>query len=469
MMRRSARTGVVLLGVTLSALAVAVFLVSCTPAPGNRGEPTASSTVPSGPNILVIVTDDQRQGLGVMKKTREIFRRGGTDFTNAFVSDPLCCPSRASIFTGQYPHNHHVENEEQALRLDQASTVQRFLQGAGYLNGIFGKYLNSWDLTRPPPFFDKWAIFKFSQNGYRGGPWNVDGDVTGVSEYSTSYISHRAQAFVRQAHLSSAGRPWFLYLAPAAPHAPYTPEGKYSHARVPVWHGNPATRERDRSDKPPFVRDKHKTLRRGNTIRRKQFRTLMSVDDMVGKIFAELRQLGEASNTLAIFTSDNGWAWGEHGVSRKLLPYTPSVKVPLLARWPGHIAANQSDHRLISNVDIAPTILDAAGLSADPRYPIDGRSLLDRSASRHSILTEYFADPLFPHIPSWAAIRTRSYEYTEYYKGSSVVFREYYNLSTDPFELENVLADANPGNDVDTSALSARLARAERCSGASCP
>ncbi|MEA2485015.1 MAG: hypothetical protein QOD46_126 [Actinomycetota bacterium] len=422
------------------------------------------------PNILIIVTDDQRGGLGVMPKTRHIFGRGGTDFSNAFVSDPLCCPSRASIFTGRYPHNHHVETEEQANNLVQASTLQRYLHDDGYETGIFGKYLNSWDIQKRPPYFDRSSIFTLSQFGYRNTQWNVNGKVTSIPTYSTSYISQQARAFLQSASGPGDRKPWFLYLAPAAPHFPYTPARKYAHAPVSKWPGDPATSEQDRSDKPPFVVAKRNvTLQMGNGIRRRQFRTLMSVDDMVGKVFGQLERLHEAGNTLAFFTSDNGYLWGEHGVAGKDFPYTQSIKVPLLERWPGHVAAATHNPNLVSNVDIAPTVLDAAGLRPSPSYPMDGRSLLDQTAPRQHVYAEYFNDPKFPKVLSWASLRTRTYQYIEYFQGTNVVFREYYDLRSDPWELNNVLADNDPTNNGQARQAAVLLRRARACKGTSCP
>jgi arylsulfatase A-like enzyme len=207
----------------------------------------------------------------------------------------------------------------------------------------------------------------------------------------------------------------------------------------------------------------------GNGIRRRQFRTLMSVDDMVGKVFRELERLHEAGNTLAFFTSDNGYLWGEHGVAGKDFPYTQSIKVPLLERWPGHVAAATHNPNLVSNVDIAPTVLDAAGLRPSPSYPMDGRSLLDRTAPRQHVYAEYFNDPKFPKVLSWASLRTRTYQYIEYFQGTNVVFREYYDLRSDPWELNNVLADNDPTNNGQARQAAVLLRRARACKGTSCP
>jgi arylsulfatase A-like enzyme len=131
----------------------------------------------SRPNILVIVTDDQRGGFSVMPQARSWLKRGGTNFTKAFVTTPLCCPSRTSIFTGRYTHNHHVySNDGEGANLIQQSTLQYYLQQAGYETAMYGKYLNGWDISQPPPYFNHYAM-TVTSNVYNQGTWNVDGTV----------------------------------------------------------------------------------------------------------------------------------------------------------------------------------------------------------------------------------------------------------------------------------------------------
>jgi arylsulfatase A-like enzyme len=471
LMKSLSRTAFTVVGLTIVlALGLSVLLPSSPPAKSRELVSRPPPVISTGPNIMVIVTDDQRAGLEVMPTTRRIFEAGGTRFTNAFVSDPLCCPSRASIFTGRYPHNHHVETEEQARNLHQASTIQHYLQQSGYRTALFGKYLNSWSISLPPPSFDRWATFRLSSDAYRGGKWNVDGEVRTIPTYATSYISAQARSFLREADAQDPRQPWFLYLAPPAPHFPYTATRKYEHAPVPRWHGDAGTTERDTSDKPWFVRSRRRTsVNKGNLVRRKQLRTLMSVDNMVGKVFHQLNQSGETRDTLAFFTSDNGFLWGEHSVGGKTLPYTESIRVPFLARWPGHFTSGGVEHRLVSNVDITPTIMKAAGLRPDARFPMDGRPLLDRLPQRKMILTEYFNDPNFPKVHSWSSIRTRQFQYTEYYDGNRVSFSEYYNLITDPGELHNVIGMADARSKAATARAATVLGRVRDCSGASCP
>ncbi|MDQ3783713.1 MAG: sulfatase [Actinomycetota bacterium] len=406
-----------------------------------------------------------------MPETRRIFKKNGTQFTKAFATTPLCCPSRASIFTGRYAHNHGVKNNESAGVLDQESTVQHYLNRAGYRTAFFGKFFNSWPLGTDPPYFHRWAVFPSSGLVSSGTDWNVNGDVRAVTTYSTDYIADRAVRFLGGSEARD-DRPWLMYLSTAAPHVPARPEKDHAEAPVGYWPGNPAVFEKDRSDKPPFVRERSVTLDRIRILRRNQLRSLMSVDDLVERVFGKLKLLNDKKNTLAFFMSDNGFLWGEHGLyaegSQKRSPYKPSVKLPLFMRWPGRVEAGTTRTRLAANIDVAPTILRAAGLQPDGAYPMDGIPLLGHR-SRKRLLLEHYVD--LGRIPEWAATYTQAYEYIEYYgdDGLTPTFREYYDLDSDPWQLNNLLADRDPTNDPDIAPIAEQLDADRRCVGAGCP
>ena len=431
------------------------------------------------PNVLVIITDDHRAGLSVMPFTSRWLRDGGTSYPSAFANTPLCCPARASIMTGLYAHNHGVLNNRGALNLDQDRTIQKALRAAGYHTGYVGKFLNRWDLAAPPPHFDRWAVISNVLNGavisndyYNGGLWNLNGNLRNVNTYSTRFLARRAVSFLR-AQEAEDDTPWLLYVASAAPHPPVTPEPEYADAPVGRWAGNPATRESDLTDKPPWWR-RNMSEREGRQMRAGQYRMLMSVDDMVERIARNLGALHERRSTLVVFVSDNGFSWGEHKRRGKTVPYSPSVRVPLFIRWPGHVPAGARDRRLVGHVDIAPTILAAVGLAQSPAQPLDGRSLLDHTWDRGRLLLEYWPTPDAPTTPQWASLWTRALQYTEYYAAETgrMSFRELYDLKTDPWQLENLYADADPANDPspeDTQALAARLAQDRVCAGMTCP
>lgn len=420
----------------------------------------------SRPNILIIITDDQRSDtLEVMPKTRRWFADAGATYTQAFATTPLCCPSRASIFTGRYAHNHQVLNNSSASRLDQRSTLQRFLHASGYRTAIVGKFLNGWDLRQDPPNFDRWATFEENIAGYYHVPFNVDGQIRTVPGYSTAFIGEQAIRFVRDFERHDR-RPWLMYVTPFAPHKPYTAAPRYRNASVPPPTFSPAVHEGDLTDKPPFLRDREMAEPGARRVRTRQLRTLMSVDDLVGRLARQLEHLDESQRTMAFFLSDNGFFWAEHGLVDKRLPYSESVRIPFLLRWDGHITPGLEDGRLAGTIDIFPTVLAATGIAVSRRYRPDGRDLL--LSARERILLEYFIDPVRP-VPDWASIRTPTFQYIEYYgSGGGVTYREYYDLVSDPWQLSNVLHDADVGNDPppgQIEELSGVLARDRRCHG----
>ena len=424
------------------------------------------------PNILLIVTDDQRVGtLDVMPATRRYFRDGGVSFSNAFTSTPLCCPSRASIMSGRYPHNHKVERNAFNGLLDQDSVLQRYLRRDGYKTAIVGKYFNGWEETEdPPPHFDRWAIIDDLdyEYVYENFLANVDGTIVHPDGYSTEFISNTTEGILRDFE-DHDDQPWFLYVAPFSPHEPFVPEKKYEGAPTRVWDGSPAVFEEDRSDKPPWVQGRAFPFEAGRSIATAQRRTLMSADDLVADLVEAMAELDEERDTLAIFVSDNGYLWGEHGLSSKRVPYTGSIAVPLMVRWPGTLPEGIRDERLVMNIDIAPTILKAADISPDPAFPIDGIPLLG-AKPRSAMLIEYFGAFEFGGVPQWASLRSKAFQYVEYYSPTTgeIIFREYYDLSADPFQLVNLLADSDISNDPAISELSNELAEARACSGGGC-
>ena len=433
------------------------------------------------PNVLVIVTDDQRAGLSAMPKTARLFARGGVRFPRAYVTDPLCCPSRASIMTGRYPHNTGVKSNISrpdigvlnGEALDHSTTIQRYLHDAGYETAIVGKFLNRWDFSQPPPYFDGFTLVETPADYYHnfvsvGTDAGVARTYETTDTYGPALVRREAIRFLR----SRAGstRPFFLYVAPRAPHDPFTPEPQYAADSFGRWRGNPAVGEEDKSDKPAYVQAASATLAVGRRVRTRQYRTLESVDDIVAAIYAELRAQGEAANTLAFYVSDNGFMWGEHGLVAKDAPYLPSVEAPLLMRWPdGPLVAGTADPRGAANVDLAPTVLEAAGLPVPAE--VDGRSLL-ASWARPRQYTEHWCN--IRKCLFWAAERTGTYHYVEYYDGpdfgsAKVVFREYYDLVHDPWELRNILHDGTAANDPDTAVLAEQLRRDSVCAGTAGP
>jgi arylsulfatase A-like enzyme len=431
---------------------------------------------PGRPNILVILTDDQRAAGTVipsfMPATIRWFRNRGVRYPNAFATTPLCCPSRATIFTGQYAHNHGVRLNDDTPKLDHDDTVQAYLRDAGYRTGIVGKFLNVWPIKEAPPHFDRYALV--DPPAYWNVPANEDGERFRVSDYTTDYIADRAAEMIRQFGQQGGNAPWLLYVHPTAPHAPFQPEPPYRNVPVGQWPGNPAVLEKNLSDKPPYVRQTSSVdLAEGRRIRRLQLQMLMSVDDLVQEVFDALADAGEVQDTLVFFLSDNGFMWGEHRQGAKTHAYTQSVAIPFYVSWPGHLSPGTVDSRLVANVDVAPTIFDAAGVA--PGHEVDGRSLLDPFARSHLFL-ESFYTPLTKGIPPWAGYRSLTEQYVEYYDSDleNRVFREYYDRQADPWELRNLLRDGNPGNDPPTlHTLEDQVSQDRGCHGtsgaAACP
>lgn len=454
----------IIVGVLVSFLLVLLPATSSPLAAPNREQSTEQP-----PNILIIVTDDQRADtMEAMPNTLRLFALRGTSFTNAYATTPLCCPSRASIMTGLYAHNHNVQTQEGAgATLDVGLTLQRHLGESGYHTGFVGKWLNGWPLAVRPPFLNEAAIFTSSKIAYRDAEWNVDGRVRKVPGYTTDFMTQRATGFIERAEADDDA-PWFLMLTPPQPHAPFEPEREFADEHFSSWNAPASVGEDDKSDKPPWVETKKSERYHGRVARAKQMRTLMSVDRMIADTFDAMDKLGETGNTLAVFTSDNGFLWGEHGLRMtKRYPYTPSVMVPMYVRWPGHVGEGVIDDRFAANIDVAPTALEAAGL-AERAAQLDGRSLMQPS-SRQRILLEYWPGGGNP-LGAWASIRTREYQYVEYYDDAgTVIYREYYDLVADPLQLENLYDNGDVLDDPEWITLSAELGQMRDCSGASCP
>ena len=468
------------------------------------------------PNILFIVTDDQRPDETVvsdlMPKTVQWFRDGGKYFPNAVATTPVCCPSRATIFTGRYSHNHQIRivpdpNRYPSSDLNahfgltpagegQRSTLQRYLKDAGYQTAIFGKYLNGWpivDVAKPPPYFDQYSIWA---NGAHSGIWvNEQGTVKQIPDYETKYTADKAIDFLDTA---DPAKPWFMYLAPTVPHSPFTPEDRFATSSIPPFQPTPNYFEQDRRDKPSWVQ---KQVEDEDTVQKERaalLRMMKSMDESVDRVMTRLAELGQADNTIAFFVSDNGWLWGDHGMRSKGQPYSESIRIPYYMRWPAGGIGVGEDTRLVGNHDMAPTAVDAADLTAAPSPAMDGHSLLASTNSRNRSITEAWANADGPFaIPSWRSLRTPTFQYTEYYTDTPETpstqtptplreyldpaqtlaaqdngdpsVREYYDLTSDSAQRTNLLKDGDPLNDPPTGFLSAQLETDRTCSGASCP
>jgi N-acetylglucosamine-6-sulfatase len=458
--------------VTLSvAVALAVLLVSGVwgSAAGEAEGTTAK------PNIVFILADDMRKDdLKYMPKTRSALGDKGMTFSNAFVSNALCCPTRATIMRGQYAHNTGVwsnKGSSGGLRAfrnngNEKDNVATRLDAAGYRTGLFGKYLNQYSGTKgKPPGWDRWFAHTRGSR-YYNYKINDDGRIINYgstsADYETDGIAKHAKTFIGTT--AKAGMPFFAYVAPRAPHSPATPATRDKH----TYDGLKAPRlpsfdEQNVADKPPWIRKlprlsdakKAKIDKRAE----KRAETLQALDDLVAGIVGELNNSGVLSNTYVFFTSDNGWHAGEHRIPQeKWRPYEEDVHMPLLARGPG-VAAGSTTYKLVLDTDYLPTFTDLADVHT-PNY-VDGRSLQpvlerDSTAWRSAILLEAAAK----YSPAYRGIRTSDgRKYVEYASRK----RELYNLGRDPYELRDSYDPKSP-----PATLAKRLKKLRSCAATSC-
>jgi len=420
------------------------------------------------PNIVFILTDDQRwdalQSAGhPFVQTPNIDRIGheGARFRNAFVTTPLCSPSRASFLTGLYVHSHQVVgNGNNNARSHELVTFPRLLHDAGYETAYFGKWHMGND-DSPRPGFDRWVSFK-GQGQYVDPVLNEDGAAAKVPGYITDLLTDRAVEFIRRDHT----KPFLVYLAHKAVHGPFTPAERHRA----LYESAAITRAPNAQDtlagKPALRRpaDNPAGTGPGDAVIRNQLRALVAVDEGVGRILKSLEETGRLDDTVVVFASDNGYFWGEHGLGDKRAAYEESIRIPLLVRYPKRVKAGKVLDAPVLNVDLAPTLLELAG--APPLARGHGRSFAallggGRAAWRTSFLAEYFAEPQFPRIPSWQAVRGERWKYIHYTELDGM--DELYDLKADPGELQNRIGD--PAAAAALRAMKEELERLRKASG----
>ncbi|AHG88506.1 sulfatase [Gemmatirosa kalamazoonensis] len=463
------------------------------------------------PNILFIMTDDHAaHAIGAygskVNETPNLDRiaREGALLTSVFATNSICTPSRAAILTGQYSHLNGVTvfNRFDSGRM----TVARLLQAAGYYTGMIGK----WHLGSDPVGFDRWEILPGQGAYFDPVFYSATAETTYTGRYATDVITERALDFL--AH-RPRGKPFFLMMHHKAPHRPWEPEASHAahfadrHIPEPVtfWDGYQTRTDalhenrqrvatdltnRDLKRAPPpgltdsaraawwaarpdtvvVTRDGRAVTLTGDALTRWKYQrymqdylaTVESVDESVGRVLAYLDRAGLARNTLVIYTSDQGFFLGDHGLFDKRFMYEESIRMPFLVRWPaGGIRAGTRSDAMALNVDFAPTFLDAAGLPPSP--DMQGRSLLPVLRGRPprdwrtSMYYRYYHDPGDHNTRAHYGVRTATHKLIYFWKKDQW---ELFDLVHDPYELHNLYGE--PGQEALTASLKAELARLKR-------
>jgi N-acetylglucosamine-6-sulfatase len=409
------------------------------------------------PNIVVIVTDDQSTGsLPSQPPAMPWLQSQLADpaghwltFTDAVVSTPLCCPSRATMLTGRYARHTGVVDNETGQLLDDTDTVAVWLHDAGYRTALVGKYLNGYPFggdVYVPPGWDRWFAKENANESTTYYGYDIADQTrpehTGRTpgDYATDLLARTALDFVRSA---PDDRPWLLWFTPIAPHNPWTPAPRYADAFDGVTLPEPDDRVLNDVDGkpgwsrqlPPIDAARLAGLQRDRLAER---RALLAVDDAVRQLYEAVAARGELDRTVFLFVSDNGFAYGEHRWEGKACPYEECIHVPFAIRSPWATAGQIGD--VVANVDIAPTIAALAGVAAQP--PQDGVSLASvvRGATRHPPPRDCLVIdwPIgFSAIPPWVGLRTHRFAFIRDQDGTI----ELYDLLADPHELRNLAAD----------------------------
>ena len=499
---RTRRLGIVAL---IAVALLAGLLAACS-------DPAAERAEDPRPNVVVIMTDDQTLAeLASMPKTKRYLTDEGTNFVNSFVSFPLCCPARSTYLTGTYAHTHGVEDNVPPKggndKLDQSQTLPVWLQAAGYTTGHVGKYLNGYGDEaigeRPaavPPGYDDWfglidpdvlKYFGFTvlDNGERRTYEDTD------ANYQTDVLADRAVADI--ASFSEQGKPFYLSIWPLAPHSG-TGRGRPTITKengatqdigvAPV----PAPRhaglfpdatfprtdswfEPDISDKPDEMAQTRQRMDQGisdlgldgldieevvDVTYRSRLQSLQAVDDLIEKVVIALDEQGQLDNTVIMFTSDNGWLYGEHGIPfAKVVLYEESIRVPMVVRGPG-FPKGQVVTQPTVNVDLTATVLDAADATAaiaQQGTPLQVVANDPEAGKDRAVLLEAAWEKF-----DYDAVRVAGYMYAEYTSGSV----ELYDLFNDPHQLDNKAGD--PLYSGVQRRLSQALAELRACQGQGC-
>ncbi len=423
-------------------------------------------------NVIFILTDDQRYDeMGFMNPilntpNMDKLAETGVFFKNAFVTTSLCSPSRASILTGQYMHNHGVVDNNSPVA-DGTVFFPQYLQEVGYQTAFFGKWhmgeagSSKGELDSPQPGFDHWLsfagqgdYFPVQRNG-KVSQFNINGKHVPQKGYITDELTDYTLDWLAKER--DRTKPFFVYLSHKAVHANFSPPERYkdlySDAVIPVPASQAGTEENYRG-KPMWVRNQrnswhgvdfpyHSNLN-VQEYKRQYHRALTAVDDSIGEIDLWLKENGLADNTVVILMGDNGFMFGEHGLIDKRNAYEESMRVPMLAYIPGLDNPGLVVEEIVAGIDIGPTILDIAGVELMPEQ-FEGQSMLPLALGktvdswRDDLLYEYYWEFNYPMTPTTFALRTESYKLIQYHGIWDT--EELYDIRNDPREMINLIDD----------------------------
>ncbi|TDC51032.1 sulfatase [Actinomadura sp. KC345] len=479
-------------------LVTALAMSGCFMHPPGPSGGSERSTPPKRPNIVFVLTDDLSWNL--VKHMPQVLgmQRDGLTFDEFLVADSLCCTSRATIFTGKYPHNTEVRTNfppDGGFQVfkekgNEEASFAPFLEKAGYRTALLGKYMNGYHpndtqgTTTPyvPPGWTEWQV---AGNGYAEYNYNLNenGRIVPYGQqphaYLTDVLANKGIEFIKRASRSS--KPFFVEISTFAPHGPFIPAPRHAGLFGDLKAPRPASfNEADIRDKPSWLRSRPPlgapAVKRIDEGFRDRVRMVQAVDEMVGRIRTTLEELGRDRDTYLVFGSDNGFHLGEHRLAGgKMTPYDSDIRVPFVVTGPA-VPAGRRVEEPAQNTDLAPTFLDLAGVK--PPAATDGRSLAPflRGGTprdwRQSALIEHVKPPPSPHDPdrqdsapgaptTYNALRTREVLYVEYENGE----REYYDRTRDPQELDNIYGRLPEQR---RRQLSDLLYALTHCSGADC-
>ncbi len=421
------------------------------------------------PNIVFILIDDQRYDFLSFKnhpwiKTPNIDQLASRSvyFDRAFVTTSLCSPSRASIVTGQYAHAHRVMDNDTAIPAEMP-TFPVELSKHGYHTGFIGKWHMGGNNDNPRPGFDYWASFK-GQGPYANPVMNIDGERFSKTGYTPDILTDLSVEFIKEQQ--KQGTPYCLFLSHKSIHEPFTPaprhQGAFSHLKIPRPDSYADT-EKNYQGKPDWLRRQRRSwhgAERDYSIQdygsfdrffQLYSECMLGVDESVGRIVDTLKELDQLDDTVILYFSDNGYLMGEHGLIDKRVMHEESIRVPCFVHWPAAIQTPRVLNHFVLNIDIGPTLLDIAGITAPES--MHGRSFLplikgESIPWREAFVYEYFVDPNAVQTPTIFGLRTQRYSYMTYH---GVWDRyELYDMIEDPDQRENLLGEVPFGQNYGT-------------------